>query len=155
MNRVALNILGLTDAVISHASASGCFETVNGAEPKNAPSTGGLTAAVWADRVTALRSSGLNSVTVLLIFNVRIYGSAQSEPADAIDPSMLAAVDALCSAYAGDFTLGGLVRSVDLLGSNGTPLNVQAGYLSQDGVLYRVMTIAVPCIVNDLWEEVA
>ncbi|MBD9723446.1 hypothetical protein PV755_45415 [Streptomyces caniscabiei] len=152
---MALNILGLTDAVQSHAGASGYFETVNGHEPKNAPAAGGLTAAVWADRVTALRSSSLNSVSVLLVFNVRIYGSAQSEPADAIDPNMLAAVDALCAAYSGDFTLGGLVRSVDLLGSNGTPLSVQAGYLSQDGSLYRVMTITVPCIVNDLWEEVA
>lgn len=150
---VALDILGLTDAVQSHASASGYFESVNGAEPKNAPSTGGLTAAVWADRVAPLRSSGLNSVSVLVVFNVRIYGSAQSEPADAIDPNMLAAVDALCAAYSGDFTLGGLARSVDLLGANGTALNVQAGYLSQDGVLYRVMTITVPVIVNDLWEE--
>lgn len=148
-----LDILSLTDAVTSHASASGHFETVNGHEPKNAPTTGGLTAAVWADRVTPLRSSGLDSVSVLLAFNVRIYGSAQSEPADAIDPNMLAAVDALCAAYAGDFTLGGLVRSVDLLGSNGSPLSVQAGYLTQDGVLYRVMTISVPVIVNDLWTE--
>lgn len=148
-----LDILSLTDAVTSHASASGHFETVNGHEPKNAPTTGGLTAAVWADRVTPLRSSGLDSVSVLLVFNVRIYGSAQSEPADAIDPNMLAAVDVLCAAYAGDFTLGGLVRSVDLLGSNGSPLSVQAGYLTQDGVLYRVMTISVPVIVNDLWTE--
>ena len=150
---MALDILNLTDAVQSHASASGYFELVNGHEPKSPPATGGLTAAVWADRVTPVRSSGLNSVSVLLVFNVRIYGSALSEPADAIDPNMLAAVDVLCAAYAGDFTLGGLVRSVDLLGAYGSSLDVRAGYLSQDGQLYRVMTIAVPCIVNDLWTE--
>lgn len=150
---MALDILGITDAVVSHAMASGRFEKVNGHEPKNAPATGGLTAAVWADRVAPVRSSGLDVLSVLLVFNVRIYTSAVQEPADAIDPDMLAAVDDLCAAYTGDFTLGGLVRSVDLLGAHGTPLDVRAGYLQQDGALYRVMTIAVPCVVNDLWEE--
>ncbi|OYP14077.1 hypothetical protein CFC35_05790 [Streptomyces sp. FBKL.4005] len=152
---MALNILGITDAVVSHAMASGRFETVNGHEPKNAPSTGGLTAAVWSERVTPVRSSGLDVLSVLLIFNVRIYASAVQESADAIDPDMLAAVDDLCAAYTGDFTLGGLVRQVDLLGIHGQPLDVRAGYLQQDGLLYRVLTISLPVIVNDLWEEVA
>jgi hypothetical protein len=135
--------------------ASGRFDAVNGHEPKNPPSTGGLTAAVWTDRVTPVRSSGLNSLSVLLVFNVRIYASAVSEPPDAIDPDMLAAVDDLCAAYTGDFELGGLVRHVDLLGINGTPLDVRAGYLRQDGIEFRVMTIALPVVVNDLWNEVA
>jgi hypothetical protein len=86
---------------------------------------------------------------------VRIYASAVSEPPDAIDPDMLAAVDDLCAAYTGDFELGGLVRHVDLLGINGTPLDVRAGYLRQDGIEFRVMTIALPVVVNDLWNEVA
>lgn len=150
-----LNILGITDAVVSHAMTSGRFETINGHEPKNAPSTGGLTAAVWSERVTPVRSSGLDTLSVLLVFNVRIYASAVSEPPDAIDPDMLAAVDDLCAAYTGDFTLGGLVRHVDLLGIHGQPLDVRAGYLQQDGLLYRVLTISLPVIVNDLWEEVA
>lgn len=152
---MALDILGLTDAVVSHAMASGRFETVNGHEPKSAPTVGGLTAAAWSDRVTPVRSSGLDSLSVLLTFNVRIYGSADQQPLDAIDPNMLAAVDDLCRAYSGDFTLGGLVRQVDLLGIHGQPLDVRAGYLQQDGALYRVMTIALPVVVNDLWDEVA
>ncbi|WP_432010186.1 hypothetical protein [Streptomyces cucumeris] len=152
---MALNILGLTDAVVSHAMAAGRFETVNGHEPKSAPATGGLTAAVWADRVTPVRTSGLDSLSALLVFNVRIYTGADQQPMDAIDPNMLAAVDDLCRAYSEDFTLGGLVRQVDLLGIHGQPLDVRAGYLQQDGALYRVMTIALPVIVNDLWDEVA
>ncbi|MFF8901667.1 hypothetical protein ACF082_29770 [Streptomyces lydicus] len=152
---MALDILGVTDALVSHAMASGYFEQVNGHEPKSAPAGGGLTAAVWANQVTPLRASGLASVSVLLVFNVRLYTSAQTQPADAIDPSMLAAVDDLCAAYSGDFTLGGLLRSVDLLGAHGQSLDVQAGYIQQDGALYRVMTITVPCVVNDLWEEEA
>lgn len=149
---MALDISGILDAVVSHAMASGHFEAVNGHEPANPPGHG-LTCAVWADRVTPVRSSGLGSLSALVVFNVRLYTSMQAEPADAIDPNLIAAVDALGAAYSGDFTLGGLVRHVDLLGANGQPLDVRAGYISQDGVLYRVLTISLPCIVNDLWEE--
>jgi hypothetical protein len=148
---MALNIAGLLDAVVSHAMASGHYERVNQHEPENAPSHG-LTCSVWADRITALRSSGLDSVTALVVFNVRTQ-SLMFDPPDAIDPTMVAAVDTLCAAYASDFTLGDLVRAVDLLGAHGQPLDVRAGYLQQDGTKYRVMDIALPCIVNDLWTE--
>lgn len=154
MIAVALDILGITNAVVSHAMASGHFDLVNGHEPKVPPSTGGLTAAVWTDRVIPLGgASGLDSVTALLVLNVRVYGSAVSEPADAIDPHMITAVDDLCRAYVGDFTLGGLIRNVDIFGAKGTALDVRAGYLTQDGIPFRVLTISVPCIVNDLWTE--
>ncbi|MFI1889817.1 hypothetical protein [Streptomyces jumonjinensis] len=149
---MALDITGILDKVVSHAAGVGYFEQVNGHEPASAPGYG-LTAAVWSERVTPVRSSGLASLSTLLVFSVRIYTSAHQEPMDAIDPRMVEAVDALCREYAGDFTLGGLVRHVDLLGAAGQPLDVRAGYISQDGSLYRVMTITLPVIVNDLWEE--
>lgn len=150
---MALDITGILDAVVSHAAASGHYERVNGHEPENAPGHG-LTCAVWPNRITALRSSGLNTISTLVVFNVRTM-SPMFDPPDAIDPTMVAAVDSLCAAYSGDFTLGGLLRHVDLLGAHGQPLDVRAGYLQQDGTKYRVMDIALPCIVNDLWEEVA
>jgi hypothetical protein len=152
---VALDITGILDAAISHASASGHFDQVNGHEPIHPSPSGGLTAGVWVERVTPIRTSGLNSVSTLVVLNVRLYTSAQQLPLDAIDPGMVAAVDALCTAYCADFTLGGLVRNVDIFGANGQSLDVRAGYLAQDGALQRVMTIWLPCIVNDLWEEVA
>jgi hypothetical protein len=152
---VALDITGILDAAISHASASGHFDQVNGHEPIHPSPSGGLTAGVWVERVTPIRTSGLNSVSTLVVLNVRLYTSAQQLPLDAIDPGMVTAVDALCTAYCADFTLGGLVRNVDIFGANGQSLDVRAGYLAQDGALQRVMTIWLPCIVNDLWEEVA
>ena len=152
---MALDITGILDAAISHASASGHFDQVNGHEPIHPSPSGGLTAGVWVERVTPIRTSGLNSVSTLVVLNVRLYTSAQQLPLDAIDPGMVAAVDALCTAYCADFTLGGLVRNVDIFGANGQSLDVRAGYLAQDGALQRVMTIWLPCIVNDLWEEVA
>ncbi len=149
---MTLPITDITDRVVSHAASLGLFETVNESEPKNAPGNG-LTCAVWAERIELIRSSGLNVSSARLVFNVRIYSSINAAPDDAIDPAMLNAVDRLFAAYALDFTLGDLVRHVDLLGAHGTPLGAQAGYLLVEGGEYRVMTIVLPLIVNDLYPE--
>ncbi|MGW3428883.1 hypothetical protein ACWDHW_13145 [Streptomyces melanosporofaciens] len=151
---MALDILGILDAVVSHAMASGHFETVNGHEPERAPGHG-LTAAVWVDRVDPVRSSGLATTSARLIFNVRLYTPMVQEPADAIDPYLVTALDVLMRAYVGDYTLGGLVREVDVRGTHGIGLEARAGYLQQDAALLRVMTITLPVVVNDLWDEVA
>jgi len=151
---MALDVDGIVDAVASHAGASGYFDRVNGHEPKNAPGNG-LTAAAWFDTIRPVLSSGLDSLSALLVLNVRLYTSMLQEPQDAIDPMMLRATGALFTAYAGDFTLGGLVRHVDLLGAEGAPLQAKAGYLNQDNKLYRVITITLPVVANDAWDEVA
>ena len=142
------------DGLVSHAMASGLFERVNGHEPKNAPGNG-LSAAVWADRITPLRSSGLASTSVRVSFSVRVYSNMVSEPQDAIDPNILSAVTSLMAAYSRNFTLDGGARNIDLLGSEGVPMSAQAGYLNQDGRLYRVLTITVPILYNDEFEQVA
>lgn len=155
---MALDTTSILDAIMSHAQASGWFETVNGHEPKNAPSTRGLTAAVWIDRIEpAAPASGLAATSARLIINLRIYSSMQMEPQDAIDPNIAAAVSALFTAYTGDFDLGGSangVRNIDLLGQFGPGMQAQAGYLEQDRIVFRVMTITLPIIVNDAWEQV-
>lgn len=150
---MALNIGSLLDAVISHASASGWFDQVNGHEPLHPSPTGGITAGVWVDRITPIRASGLDSVSAVVTFQMMLYQSTQMQPLDALDPHMVQAVDALCTAYCGDFTLGGQARAVDVLGAYGQGLDVRAGYLMQDGTRQRVMTISLPVIVNDLWTE--
>lgn len=141
------------DVILSHAMASGLFERVNGHEPKNAPGNG-LTAALWGDEVAPVRSSGLASVSLRATFNVRIYSSMLQEPQDGIDPAVLRAVSALLTAYIGDFKLGDQARHIDIFGAYGAPLIARAGYLNQDGKLFRVMTISMPVIFNDCFEEV-
>lgn len=150
---MALDTKPILDAVISHALASGHFERANGHEPKSAPGTG-LTAAVWVDSTEPARGhSGIASTTARLVLNVRLYTSMLAEPQDAIDPNLMAAHDALMTAYSGGFTLGGLVRCVDLLGMAGVPLSSRAGYLNQDSQLYRAITITLPVLVDDVWEQ--
>jgi hypothetical protein len=148
---VSLDLEGIVDAVASHAAASGYFDAVNLHEPKSAPRTG-VTAAVWVQDLRPA-SSGLAATSARLEITVRVYASMVTDPPDMIDPSVLNAVSALMEAYSGDFTLGGLVRSVDLLGAEGNALSARAGYLEQDRRLFRVVDITVPCVINDVFDQ--
>lgn len=152
---MTIDATALTAALESHAATSGHFERVNGHEPNNPPGNG-LTAAVWADSIRPVAAaSGLAATSALVTFMVRIYAQAQQEPQDAIDPNVLAATDKLMGDFTGDFTLGGLVKQIDLLGQHGTPLGAQAGWLPfpDGGGLFRVMTITVPLVINDAWTQ--
>jgi hypothetical protein len=152
---MALDTVAILDRVVSHALAAGYFERVNQHEPKTAPGHG-LHAAVWVDSVKpASGQSGLIATTALFVVNVRIYQNMIAEPQDMIDPRVMAAVDALMTAYSGDFELGGTVRNIDLMGLAGTPMNAQAGYIQQDGKVYRAVTITLPLIINDVWAQAA
>lgn len=147
-------LVQVMDALKDHASASGYFESVNGHEPKSPPTSKGLSAAVWLDRLEPARGqSGLAATTMRLVMQVRIYADMVQEPQDEIDPQALEACDTLMGDYTGDFTLGGLVRNVDLLGATGTPMFAQGGYVTISGRMYRIVTISVPMILNDLWNQ--
>lgn len=149
-----MDVSGIVDGAVSHAMTLGLFETVNQHEPKNAPGNG-LTCAIWADRISPVPgASGLQITTAYVVLNVRVYTSMLQQPYDGIDPAMMSAVDGLLTAYSGSFTLGGKVRNVDLLGAHGSSLSAQAGYITQDNKVYRVMTIVLPMVVNDSWDQV-
>lgn len=148
-----MDVSGILAAIESHALALGQFERVNLHEPKSAPGNG-LTCAIWADEIRSIKGSGLASTSVLLTFNIRLYTNMVSEPQDAIDPAMLTAVDVLLAAFTGDFDLDiDEVRNIDLLGQYGSGLMAKAGYLNQDNKVYRLMTISLPIIVNDIWTQ--
>lgn len=150
-----MDVLGIFDAVESHAMALGVFERVNTHEPKNAPGSG-MSAFIWVNDIRpAQGGSGLNATSVLLTLNVRVQDSMLQEPQDFIDPQMLTAVDALMAAYSGDFDLGvDEVRNVDLLGTYGTGgLSARAGYLEHDKKMFRVMVVNLPIVLNDVWAQ--
>lgn len=150
-----LQIAAILDAVTSHAAATGYFDRVTGHEPKAAPGTG-ITLAAWVQQIGPVpKESGLRITSGRIELMERIYSNMLSEPQDEIDPNIVEACDGLLTVYSGDFTLGGLVNSIDLLGRAGTPLSARAGYLDQDGYKLRVMDITLPCIVHDLWEQAA
>lgn len=151
---MTLAVDDILSALESHALSLGYFDRVNAYEPKGRPGRG-LTCAIWTDLVEpAVGASGLASTSSRITFSVRLYTNMLMEPQDAIDPELMKALDALMRAYTGDFTLGGLIRNIELLGGPGAPgMEAQAGYISMDNVMYRVLTIRLPIIVNDLWDQ--
>lgn len=150
---MAIGIDQILDGVESHAMTLGLFERVGMHEPKNAPGNG-LSCWFWAQQIGPVpAASGLAVTTGRLELTGRLATNMLQKPEDAIDPNMIRAVDALMTAYSGDFELGGSVRNVDLLGMHGAPLQARAGYLHMDGRMLRVYDITLPLIVNDLWGQ--
>lgn len=150
-----LNTDAVIDGLVSNAMQLGLFEKVNTHEPKSRPGNG-LTVAIWSDTIRPhLQDSGLNITSAVVTFNVRIQTSMLYEPQDLIDPNLIKAVDVLFAQYSGDFDLGGSVRNIDLLGESGATLSAQAGYLNMSGTIYRIVTIVLPVIINDVWNQVA
>lgn len=152
---MALDSNAIIGSVVDHALALGVFSQVNGFEPKSAP-TSGATGAVWLQHVGPVPArSGLAASSALIIVSFRVHLSMMSEPQAATDPAILTAVDALIAAYTGDLDLAGNVAEIDALGAYGTSMEADAGYLSIDNKLFRVMTLTIPLVVNDAWAQVS
>lgn len=153
----------LNDALVSHAQALGIFDSVNGHEPRSAPGHG-LTYSLWVQTLRPFaQQSGLAVTSAALIYNARIYmqmplanpATARGYELDGVDPRLTDAAAALIASYSADFTLDGLVSHVDLLGRTGVQfgLGAEAGYLEQDRILFRVLTLTIPLVLNDVFAQ--
>jgi hypothetical protein len=154
-NDVAVN--AVLDKIVSYALASGRFDAVNQHEPKNAPGNQ-VTFALWIQRIRPVpRGSGLSATSGILLLTGRVYQNFRSQPFDAIDPSVTAATLDLMGKLTADFGLQGVpsVRNIDLLGQYGIAMDAQAGYVEIDKSIYRVVTIQIPVIINDMFVQVA
>lgn len=142
------------DRLVSHAVSTGYFEQVNASEPMNAPEYG-LFCAIWATRMTPVDSSGLNSTSIRVIYNARIFALLNQQPQESIDPRVMAAQSALMKAYVGDFDFGGTARNLDVFGEhNGIGLDARLGYANMQGTDYRVSTTTIPIVFNDVFDQV-
>lgn len=138
----------------SHASKLGVFGKVYGYEPKTSPIVGEvrLACGFWVQRIRPwMASSGLSVTSARVEATARVYGLAQSEPAEAIEPAMMHAVDLLMTAYNGDFDLAG-AGTIWL-----ADLTAEAGYIRYDdgSVTLRMFTINIPIKVDDAWTQTA
>lgn len=150
---MSLDTASILGAVQGHAQALGIFERVLLHEPEDAPGNG-VTAAFWAGPGSPIpQLSGLAKTSWRLEVHGRLYLDALHEPQDDIDTLLLTALDTLVADYSGDFELGGLVQSVDLLGAYGDPLSWTPGYGTHNHKLYRLITITLPLIVVDLYTQ--
>lgn len=151
---MALDVAGIVAALESVARKIGGIEDVITAEPKSAPGEG-VYCAIWLQDFTPIPGdSGLQSVSMNLIFQARLMKRMLSLPYGGIDPDLLTATSSLMSAYAAGFTLGAEVQSIDLLGRYGTKMAGKAGYITLDKAMFRVVDISLPLVINDVFVQV-
>lgn len=148
----ALDINAILDAMVSHAMSTGYFQQVNEHESKQSAFEG-LTCEIWVEQVDPVKTSGLAITSIRIQFQVRIYNGTMTEPYDNVDSGLVAALDALMREYVGDFTLGGLIRHVDVFGAHGNRVMARTGFVNHDGKEFRVFSVNVPLIVDDLWDQ--
>ncbi len=141
----------LLDAVASAAAQCGWCQSSETFEPKSAPMSDFHFAVTMMNATP--HHSGLISTTFRIELACRIYVSMLREPQASIDPDITAAAWDLMSMYSSGFTLGGLVRQVDLLGESGEPLDLKFGYIGIDKRLYRIAEITLPVIANDVFTQ--
>lgn len=149
-----LDLVAYRAVAMSHAQGLGLFEQVLGHEPVSAPGSG-LIYALWVSDIAPVPArSNLNSVSVRLELTGRVLTPADGQPEDGVDVAVTAAVNGLMREYCGDFTLGGTVGNVDLLGAHGPSLRAKLGYTRFDSTTYRAATLTIPLIINAAWNEV-
>ena len=93
-------------------------------------------------------SSGLASTSARLTILARLFSSRMQRPLDGIDPAILNATFTLIGEYNATFTLGGLIRNVDVMGIRWAP-----GYLDWAGAPLRVVEVTLPLVVTDVWAQ--
>jgi hypothetical protein len=155
---VTPDVEGIQAAICAAGLRTAYVDTFDDHEPREAPNQG-VHAACWLLSVKPVgpRVSGLGSAGTVVTYLVRLYMSANKStnvPYGEIESQMKRATAALYAQYIGDFTLGGRVRNVDIFGHSSPGLSADAGYAKFDGADFRIMTITLPLIVNDEYEEV-
>lgn len=134
----------------SIAEASGLFGGVKRYEPRGQPANG-LQLSLIAGPMTAIQSSGLNNASLRWQIDGMIYLPMHLDPPENIDVMLTQAGAGYMKELAGQFTLGGLVRCIDLFGSDGERMTATPGYLDRDGKIYRVERLMIPLLINQKW----
>jgi hypothetical protein len=130
--------------------ASGLFVKVDKFEPRGQPGNG-VTLFLISGPMRAITSSGLNNASLRWQIDGRLYTPMNYEPASELDAVLTAAASKYLEALCAQFTLGGLVRCIDVFGSDGEPLSATPGYLGQNDKVYRVVTLEIPLLINQQW----
>lgn len=154
-----INTEDIVDSIVSHALNLGVFEQVNFQTPTNTPDKG-LSMDVTVANITPIVESGLNSVSVVIEFNLLIVTHLIQSPENQIDKSIINAVDLLLTEYCNNITFNNELRNVDIFGSSSSGISANFGYIEFENTriapaanTYRAATITLPLIVNDVWDE--
>jgi len=143
---MAFNPRPIMERLRSFLAASGRFTGGTSiGEPKAPPGKGSYAAVILGPIVpTELAAGGAVSGRIDLI--VRIYRDAINEPLEDTEFTMAQTILELFEDFCGDFDFGDAnVRNLLPLDMAATP-----GYQTIGNIMYRVVDITVPLMVNDL-----
>lgn len=142
----------IMDRLLSIGASSGLFQNVAGYEPRGAPANG-LTLTLFSGPLTPVLSSGLASASLRWQIDGDIYLPVHKNPPQDIDTTLMGAAGRYMELLCSQFTLGGLVRCIDILGADGERLAAVLGWKTYDQSKdYRVATLMIPLILNDVFE---
>ena len=147
---MALDSGAILKKLVTIAQATGQFRNVNGYEIRSTPANG-LTLSLIAGPLTTIDSSGLNRASMRFQVDGQIWLSMHTDPPESIDPRTMDAAGRFLTDLCGQFTLGGLVRCVDVHGMAGERLSATPGYVEMDGKLYRAASLVIPLLINDVF----
>jgi hypothetical protein len=153
---MSLDTTALANALLSHALATGHVKRHALTEPTGSPGQGVTCTVVLRRWAPVRKRSGLAATSLRCQFDVALYLPMPDQAGSAVDALLWAANDALIGAYSQDFELGGQAAAVDLLGMAGDPLSGELGYTRLAGdQLYRVLTISVPVLIDNVYQQEA
>lgn len=151
-NQSAINTL--IGNISSGAKKFPTFQQVLTHEPKNKPQKD-VTLAFWlTDLKPSVKFSDMEGTAGVVTFNHRIYVNFPlGKPEDSTEAKLLNAASLLMNEYSNEFSFGGTVIAVDLLGMDSSGLSMRTGYVSIDNTVFRMADVTVPIIIDNLWTQ--
>lgn len=149
---MAFNIKSTLSAIASHISRSGYASDVQIGEPVSPPEINDkVFAAIFMNAASVVELTlgttiELHTVTVRLMKRAAF---AQGDDASAVEEELALVVSQVSSNLIGEFDLGGTIRAIDVGGQYGTGVSAAWGYTNISSVIFRVVDITVPLIVDD------
>lgn len=150
---MAVDVSGALRKLLDHAKVLGAFEVARLTEFKSAPPNA-LCFALWVQRLgSSPVGSGLASTNAVLHCTARIYFPMTHRPEEEIEPRVFGAASGYLGRINGDYTLGGTVRNIDILGETAGAPAWEGGYANIDNKLSRIADLNINVIFNDSWTQ--
>lgn len=147
---MAFNISNTLDVLLSHVAASGHVSSNSMGEPIEPPSGDKLHGSVYMRSTTVQILYGDGGTQELHVAVARLYRPVMREPTDQGERELAIATSELMQDFAQDFTLGGTVREIDLAGGQGgEAMGAEWGHVVIKDLMYRVVDITVPIVIDD------
>ena len=147
---MAFNIADTLRVILSHIAASGHVSSSSLGEPVGPPGGDKLHGAVY------MRSTGVSSLYVdggtreNHVAVMRLYRPVLRQPQAESELELALAASELLEDLVEDYTLGSNIREIDIAGGQGGgSLTTDWGHVEIGGVMYRVVDITVPIVVDD------